>query len=245
MKMATLSWTKLNPTIKFVDTKKAFFGQYLYKVIVRVPGGRLCQTASDQPMDILLAGRQQFVEDRKSYNWGGSWWHRYAVIKLNNANVDQLTHYRSIYHTKSDIKIRVEEPNITLYAKTEQELFDIVKNEQPSNILELHSPATADSAMALDRGEIIVKRPTEYTHKIVFKESGKFDHALRESVFNYLTSLGDTVHMTNSTKQNLSMRKVWFTQCYFYTKDDSILTFLNLMAPDAIAGIYKLTYLDQ
>lgn len=245
MKMAILSWTKLNPTIKLIDTKKSFFGQYLYKLIVRVPGCRLCHDTSGRPMDQLLTQRRLFITDKKMYNYAGSWWHQHAARRLEGADPNQLDQYRTLCNNNSDIKIRIEEPNITVYAKTEQELFDLASAEKSENILEFHSPSNAASLEALERGEIVVKRPTEYTHKIIFKETGKFDINLRESVYRYLESLGDTVKMTKSCKANLLLRKFWFTQTYFYTKDDSILTFLNLMAPDAIAGIYKLTYLEQ
>lgn len=240
MKMATLSWTNLNPTVKIVDTKKKFFNRYLYKIVLHVPGCRLVSSTSDCSMEIQLTRRRQILDANQAYySWGS--YSRSAALK--EAKIEQLEYFKNIIQKyNKQVKIRIEEPYLTLYADNEDVLMDIARAE-PRSLIEVHRPASAVAADALDRGEYILKKPTEYTHKVVFKESMVLSPELKSSIYDYLTNLGDVVKMTRSCQRNLTERRYWFTSTYFYTKDESILTFLNLMAPGTIAGIYKLTTL--
>jgi hypothetical protein len=56
--------------------------------------------------------------------------------------------------------------------------------------------------------------------------------------------LNEEVKMTNSLIRNLSSKYSYFLGGYFYCKDVSITTFLTLICPDLISGIYKLTTVD-
>jgi hypothetical protein len=236
MKMATLSWTNLNPTVKIVDTKKKFFGQYLYKTVFKVPGCRLITSRESESMAHLVSYQQQLV-DAVAYRYNGAWSYQ---PRLSDAKVNQLEYFKNIIQSyKDQIKVRVEQPILTLYSQDEQVLLDIARIEADS-LLEVHRPGNLQAAEALDRGECIVKTITEYTHKVVFKETGNLSIATRASIYDYLINLGDVVKMTKSCRQNLSGNRYWLTSTYFYTKDESILTFLNLIAPGAVAGIYKL-----
>jgi hypothetical protein len=238
--MATLSWTNLNPTVKIVDTKKKFFGQYLYKTVFKVPGCRLITSRESESMSHLLDYQKQLA-NLVAYRYNGAWsYQRNPTTRLSDARVAQLEYFKSILQTHKDqIKVRVEQPILTLYSQDEQVLMEIARTEADS-LLEVHRPGNLQAAEALDRGECIVKTITEYTHKVVFKESGSLSIETRANIYDYLINLGDVVKMTKSCRENLSGNRYWFTSSYFYTKDESILTFLNLIAPGAVAGIYKL-----
>lgn len=234
MKMATLSWTNLNPTVKTVDTKKKFFNRYLYKIVLHVPGCRLVSSKSTASIQALLdyrLGLVQYNTRRFSNRDRG----------LHQASVPQLEYFRNIIEFYGEkIKIRIEEPILTLYSDDEEILMEIAKMN-PESLSEIHRPSSDVAITALNRGECLLKRPTPYTHKVMFKESATLSTETKNSIYDYLINLGDVVKLTKSCQRNLTGRQYWFTATYFYTKDESILTFLNLIAPGAIAGIYKLT----
>jgi len=237
MKMATLSWTNLNPTVKIVDTKKKFFGQYLYKAVFKVPGCRLIASRESESLSHLLDFHQKQLAISMAYKSHRMW---STQRRLSDAKVAQLEYFKNVIQTyKDQIKVRLEQPILTLYSQDEQVLFDIAGVEADS-LLEIHRPGNLQAAAALDRGECIVKTTTEYTHKVVFRETGNLSIETRANIYDYLINLGDVVKMTKSCRENLSGNRYWFTSSYFYTKDESILTFLNLIAPGAVAGIYKL-----
>lgn len=244
--MDTLSWTKLAPTIKVVDTKKKFFNRYLYKIVVDVPGARFILGKDTLPMSSQIANFRNLVNSRGKSSTA---WNSYAVSRalhrLNRIDENQLEYFKSIVGSHKDkIKVRVEEPKLCLYSNDEQLLMQLTKKYK-GDLLEIHRPANDRAIEILDRGEIIVKKNSDYEYKVVFRESGQFDTDTRTQVYNYLTSQGDAVKLTKSCEKNLKFRNYWFTQTYFYTNDPSILTFLNIIAPGAVTGIFKLTKIDQ
>jgi hypothetical protein len=242
--MATLYLTNLNPTAKIVDTKKKFFNRYLYKIVFHVPACRLVAMKSDCDISEQLEVRQKMLN---TYQYGHGYNSSYAMAvhrdrRLIGANVSQLEYFKKIVvEHEGQIKIRIEEPFLTIYADDESLLLNIADPEKVA-VTEFHRPSGTAAVAALNRGECIVKTATEYTHKVVFKELA-IGAESKASIYNYLTGLGDIVKMTKGCERNLRENRFWFTSSYFYTKDESILTFLNLIAPGVVAGIYKLTVL--
>jgi len=247
MRMDTLSWTSLTPAIKIVGTKKKFYGLYLYKIVLRVPGARLIAksiaTGSDVPMADVLAEQITTCQYASSYNY--SWTYSRRLHELRAADSDQLDRYRALQQKAqpSVIKFRIEEPNLTIYSNDESALYSIAQAD-PTSLKEVHRPVNAQAQAILERGEVIVNH-SMFSHKVVLRGSDHLDINTRETLYNYLVNLGDTVALTRSCVTNLSQRKLWFTTCYFYTKDESVLTFVKLIAPNAISGIYKLSELSQ
>ena len=182
-----------------------------------------------------------------TYHYGRGHNSSYAMTgqrdrRLIDATVAQLEYFKKIIlEHEGQIKIRIEEPLLTIYADNESLLLNIADPEKAA-VTEFHRPSGTAAVAALNRGECIVKTATEYTHKVVFKELS-ISAESKASIYSYLTGLGDIVKMTKGCERNLRENRFWFTSSYFYTKDESILTFLNLIAPGAVAGIYKLTVL--
>ena len=63
--MDTSFWIQCNPKITVEHTAKKYFGEYLHKMVLYVPAGRLIHTKNDIVQELAY---------RKSYNPGGSWW---------------------------------------------------------------------------------------------------------------------------------------------------------------------------
>ena len=229
-----LLWSKLNSDVKIIDTKKKFFNQYLYKAVVNTP---FCRLILSNQVN-LTNEYQKRLDLSRHYNYGGSW------NKKNNstkANINELTYYQNLRLRNTDeLKFRIEEPYLSIYANDEKYLHDVV-SQAGSTVVEIHRPASESAKAILNQGEIVIKKSTEYEYKVVLRESGTISYEVREQVYNYLAGLTDTVRMTRSCKRNLTERQYWFTSTYFYTKDTSVLTFLNLISPDIVSGIFKLT----
>ena len=89
--MAMLSWIKLNPTVKVINTKKKFFDSYLYKAVVYAPGCRIILNKKDSDARSMLEKRIQILTETKSYNYGGSWFRSTSAEKLQKEGKwDQL-----------------------------------------------------------------------------------------------------------------------------------------------------------
>ena len=229
-----LLWSKLNSDIKIIDTKKKFFNQYLYKAVLHTPFCRLILSNHTN----LTSEYQRRLDMSRHYNYGGSWNKKNTSTR---ANIGELAYYQNLRLRNTDeLKFRIEEPYLSIYTNNEQSLYDIISKIN-SDIKEIHRPANDHAKAILDQGEIVIKKSTEYKYKVVLRESGAISYEVREQVYNYLAGLSDTVKMTKGCKRNLTERHYWFTSTYFYTKDPSVLTFLNLISPDIVSGIFKLS----
>lgn len=247
--MASLLWKKLNPTVDYCDTTKKFFGKFLFKAVVYLPGGNLIRNTKFEDMQFLLDERLSW--HGRSYNYGGSWVNAssgsYARRKfLEDAKTEQLEYWRdAVKQNQTDIKFRVEEPHITVYSNDESNLYSLVANDpRPKSIRQIFKPKNHNALEALDRGEIILKKKTEYTYRVCFRE-GKFDTYVVKSIGQLLMNQGDDVKLTNSCKTNLENTRYWFTSTYFYTKNLDIVTMINLISPDIVSGIFRVVTIPE
>ena len=247
--MATLSWTSLNPDVEYCDTNKKFFGKYLYKAVIWCPGGALTRNTKFNDMQFLLGERLSW--HGRTYNYGGSWGglhhHTYTRRKsINDAKVEQLEYWRdTIKGNKSDFKFRVEEPYIAVYSNDESALYHMTSGDpRPRAVKYFFRPNGSIALNALNRGEIILKRPIDYSYRICLRE-GKFDVDAVKAVHQLLLSQGDSIKMTNSCKKNLENMRYWFTSTYFYSKDTNIVTLIDLISPNMVSGIFKLVFVPE
>ena len=245
--MVMLSWTKLNPTCKVKDTTKIFYGKYLYKAVLHIPLAGVIRhdphskLTIESLVDIRKSNYRKFYSNIK---WNGRSDH-IRRAQYNEVDIDQLKYWqRVLRENKNQLKHRIEEPWIQLYTNDEQLLYNLINSDKKS-LLELYRPNNEDCKQILQSNQIIVKKPTDYHYKIYLKEGYSLSADLRNNLAQYFNSLGDDIKLTNSVHYNLFLRKLWFTGGYFYAKDDKIVTFISLMAPGFISGIFRLVYQPQ
>jgi hypothetical protein len=246
-----LSWIKLNPTVKIINTQKKFFNSYLYKIVIWCPGGRLILDRKSQDAALLLKNRISYLENHHvTYNYGGSWFghmnrSRSAELK-DSASVNQLQHLIDIKQTYNDqIKVRIEEPNVTIYCNDESLLYKLANNNT-DRLKEVHRPLDNKAVEVLNRGEIITKTEPVFSYKVQLKEFVFSDSNLKHNILDYLYNLeaDDNVCLTKSLVRQLNEHHPYFSGAYFYAKDEKTLTFINLICPGLISGIFKLTKID-
>lgn len=242
--MVMLSWTKLNPICKEKATSKKYYGQYLYKVVLEVPAGRIINDKQNLSIESLLDMRKNNYLFHRP-NLGAFNLTRRKWEQLHNADVEKLKYWQdTLMANKSLLKYRIEEPWMQIYSNDELLLYNLVSNT-PSCLRAIHKPKNLQSLLALEQNEILVNKVTDYNYKIFLKEGYKISPELRESIGKYLINLGTDVKLTKSTQYNFTRRGLWFNGTYFYAKNKNVLIFLDLMAPGIISGIYKLTCIKQ
>lgn len=242
MKMDMLSWTKLNPTCKVKDTKKIFYSRYLYKAVLYVPMGQIVRDDNDDSMIIeaqIAARKSNFIR----FGNPGTWAYSNRRKQYEHARVDQLMYWKQNFvKHKDQLRYRIEEPLIQLYSNNEQLIYDLVAQDSAA-LREIYRPNNNLAKLALESNQIVVSRPPEYEYKIYLREGINLTNDIRISIGQYLTNLGSEVKIPAATLHNFTTRKLWFTNCYLYAKDNQIATFLTLMAPGIIAGIFKQVYI--
>ena len=238
-------WTQLNPKIIYEPTRKMFFNQYLCRLVIDCPASRLVN--SKQPdMHWLLRER---IESARYLNKGGSW--RAALLNkdLEKARVDQLENLRSIRIDYDDtIKFRIEEPNVGIYAESEDELRVVatrISSEYRSNIQSVQFPENDTQLALLKEGRIIVKPSSkiEYKYKVMFRD-GTYTHELKQQILNYIDGLGADAAVSKGTRSMLSKQYPYIWGCFAYFNDISALTFLTIICPNIVLKIHERTLVE-
>ena len=241
--MDTSFWTNINPKIEIVPTTKKYYNQYLYKLVVRAPGGRSIETNGSISDHI----ENRKVWDRQINQFG--WWGRNNK-ELELADTEFLNIIRDIKNNSSiKLKVRIEEPYIQFYTKSAGDLqsiaaLDLTGFKQYS--VSVHMPESKSTEDLLNSGAIIKTKDSGYRYKIMIRD-GRIPLETKNSILNYLNGLGpEHVRIPRNLQQTLENNKhgyIW--GCYFYANELSDITFLSLIAPELISNINELVVLTN
>jgi hypothetical protein len=237
--MDTLFWTQCNPNIDIGHTTKKYFGQYLYKIVVYAPAGRLID--SKDQLDTALESRKLMA---KNINYGGYWGH-HRHRDLDRADPVFLEKLRNLRHDKSlNIKMRVEEPKIQIYANNDDELRDLVNTHfslSEKLLLEsFYGPESAYSENLLNSGAIIRRTNIGYKYKVMLKD-GRYSADVKSQLLTYISNVGDEqIKLSKTGWDMLSKNTGFIWNLYFYTNDLNVVTFINLISPGIVSNSHEL-----
>jgi len=239
MKMDTLYWSNINSKIAYSSTVKIFFKKYPWRLKIYAIGGRCIARECDITHSLRLR------LEVPSYNF---YFSGYAGAKkdrklLAKASVPLLESLKLIKEQFCDmIKMTIAEPYVILYAEEQSDLQAVVNTlpySSHSCIHEISGPAAGTEDL-LGSQAIITKRVTEYRYKICLR-SGKCSNDEKKQILNYLTNLEDQILLRRYSRNMLASD--WErleSGIFFYAKDCSITTFLELISPGIILNIHEL-----
>jgi hypothetical protein len=238
--MDTLFWTQFNSEVTIKPVTKKYFSLYLYKLSVYAPAGRVIEK-NWQNIDEALARRKEIAD--RNIHWGGSWFR--AGSSTNGADPVFLSLLGRLRHETENVRFRIEEPYVSIYAQSEQELKDLVTNnfnsDQLKYIRDVFGPTSADAELALNSGAIIRKQESGYKYKVIIRD-GKYSQEVKEALYNYLMNSGET-SLSKGCQEQLIKSFSYIWNVFFYTNDPDIVHFINLIAPNSIANIHELIIL--
>jgi len=239
--MDTSFWKNLSPSIEIQASTKQFYNQYYYRLDIYAPG---CKSIRCADIALDISKRRDWVRD---YRRQGSWHNKQLFKYLKEANVGFLHSLSNLYYEYPDVKIRTEEPKISVYATDETMIKSVAKSIDPDNrdkITSITGPANEEIKARLEKHMVLVKKPPKYQYRIWFKEK-QFSYESRIQILNYLQSLGDLVRLTDHTRESLTRPHDWIWGAYFYTNDKKVATFITLINPDIIREVSEFVYLDN
>lgn len=231
--MDTSFWKNLSPSIEILSSSKQFYNQYFYKLEIYAPG---CKSIRCDNIGEDISKRLTWVRD---YKRQGSWHNRELFRYLQEADVGFLSGLKGLYYEYPEIKIRTEEPKISVYATDQTMLQSVAKSidgDYRKNIISVTGPENNEIKALLDKNVILVKKPPKYKYRIWFKEK-QFSYETRSQILSYLLSLGDLVRMSNHTRESLSKPYDWIWGSYVYSNDKAIATFITLINPDFVREV--------
>lgn len=240
--MALLEWKTINSNIEINDTRKKFFNQYFCSLKYRCPGGRIVlnPNITIQDIDAAVKAKNEF-ERSYHYNYAGSWRStetRYVDIDAKKLYVLKqiITDYKGL------IKLRVENPYVTLYSLNETTLLEITKKylgKWHQDLKTLYTPKNLQEKEVLEKGNIIVKNPIDYQYKFFCKSGPCYN---KNAVAAYLYNLGDLVKVSGSVwslLEDTTHNHVW--NIWFYSNDVDIAEMLNIIEPNFVTNIHELS----
>ena len=245
--MDILFWTNLNRFVEIKDSQHLYFKKYLYRLTIHCPVGRAIYSA-DANMQNAIDLRTQY---KRMINYGGSWGFSRSDKDLRFASAEQLEVMRSILVNKStDIKVRVEEPYVSVYATNEDHLKDIIlqfSTEHQQKLKEIVGPKNKEEEALLQADKKIIRRAgpinKKYKYQIRFKDR-RVDNTVKHQLLGYLQGLGKDVHIPKSCKDMMS-NDYGFWGVYIYTNDISIISFIELILPGCIGKVQELVVIDD
>lgn len=234
-------WTQSNPNIKFEQTCKKYYAKYLYKLVLYAPAARIIHNKSS--IESAFANRKEVV---KNINYGGWWGGRNSAKELDNADLAFLQQLKNIANDQSlDIRIRVEEPRVQVYAKTEDTLIQLINSNFGSDWLKyieaVAGPEDDTAELLLNQNAILRKKDNGFRYKVMLRD-GRYGAELKHQILNYLDNLGtDIVKVTPSVRGMLNQpNNQYLWNAYFFTNDPNIVSFVGLMSPGMIGNIHEL-----
>ncbi len=239
--MDTLFWKNLSSEIKIQSSTKQFYKQYYYKLEIYAPG---CKSIRSDDIEESLTRRRTHIRE---YNHGGSWFDKRLSNYLKEADIGFLYSLKTLYYEYPDIKIRTEEPKVSIYATDElmiQSVADSIDPDYRNKIESITGPENEELKKILKNNAILVKKPPKYRYRVWLKEK-QFEEPVRQQVLSYLLSLGDLVRMSDHTRESLNKPYNWIWGCYFYTNDEGVATFVRLLHPDLVREVSEFVCLDN
>jgi len=237
--MDILFWNKANNNIKFKETKKQFFGQYLWRLELDCECADLINPVYVDMMAEVK--RRRVVEDVRK-NFGGSWKLLINTNKFDNVDYTLLQTLRNIRTTYGDnIKIRIEDPSVQLYAKTQDELKVLALSLGNTNCIKSVTGPKTGTEQLLAEDKIIASDRIKHRYKIVLRD-GSYELSSKHQLLNLLRAQDAEVKLTTGLVHNLTRpyKAIW--GAFFYCNDLSLVTMINLISPGMVGKIHEVVH---
>ena len=233
--MDTLYWSNLSLDVKFKETKKQFWGRYLWRMEIYADCADVA--FEEDPQHAVAMLKYQAVNRS---NFGGSWRQPYFYNNANkyeNVNYTLLGSIKTIKESLGDIvKIRVESDRMQFYAGSESELKQIAAILSDTTCIEaITGPKAGTEQLLISNAIIAPKIPFKY--KILLRD-GNYNLELKTQILNLLESQED-IKITAGLRHNLNRPWPGMWGAFFYANDLGITTMLNLMSPGIVGKIHE------
>jgi len=240
--MDSLYWNKLIPDIQVLPTTQLFFKQYVYRLELLAYAGKCINNSV--AIEESLAYRKM---NHRQINYGGSWVAK-SKENVKNSDVEWLKYLQKFKQTlDSNFKIRVEEPKLQIYSESEEDLYEFVRAlpaEYRKYVVSVSKPESSAAENLILSGKKIQRKTPTYRFKLLFRD-GSYDMDVRRSVLQYLESIDTLVRIPVHFKEAFTRPYNAIWDCYLYSNDVKIATFIQLINPNLIRSIIEMATVDE
>lgn len=219
------------------QTKRKFYGKWLYKVSLDLPGAALFRF--NLPNDVLA-----YIDHSTTSN-------RYisSYVKLAQAHRDCFVKYLNTISTYSKdlYAVRIESRMLDIYTN-ERALFDEMSFNCTGFIRGRFEPSKDTIDIVSQPFKIAANKLPHnmYQHKVFLlphKLAG--DDAGKQKYLNWVDTQGDKIKISECTKQWFLATNWNWDRRYVYVDSEQTLLMLKLRNPDVIGRVYDYVVVDK
>lgn len=246
MKMALSSFVKQH-NIKSEATKKTYYKEYVFKVVLNAPMGRILHDCKkkgsvkdaiefrrklyDKSLQVVI-NQAAMLNSMSRLRYQINHWQD-QIDKLDNIDQDYFERLLSIVRNIPNIRFSTSGWSITLFFKTEAGIEDaiaLLKESDYKKIDAIFYPDTGTLDL-LQEGKIISNTQPEFKYRISIR-SGRYSLETRRAISEVFANHADDVKIPKRLANFLVKEGTFFCyNCYFYCNSTDILFLINLIDP--------------
>ena len=212
--------------MKRVETRKLFFGKYLYKITCMNVLGTIFRGKNFTNAGEVLDQLQQHYEKGEPLI-------RKMWSKEYRVPVHHFTDCQIIFNTCpkwDDFLFRIEGPNFSIYSNTKEDLLRLSTKLQ--TVTEFHEPDPSMVAL-LDSNIQIVDETPEYVYKVYLSDKATPGFA------KWAIANQDKIKLGHTLKREIE-NNGYLRGFYFWVKDEKVLLLVKMIIGGNIQRIDKL-----
>jgi hypothetical protein len=217
-------WYDRNPKLKVVETNRKFYKQFSHKLVFGIDYAMHVSGTNKDPAQLI--GRLR---------------HRLRVTESRlMSEIDRLRPFFDWYIQRDKTKFgcRIEGTSVSIFANDLDSLYQLASTQFNNyQLVMLSTVFDNQTQQLLDQGYIIVKQPTDYPYKITLREGFYKSVQDRNSLGQYLRSLGNEIKITQNILRTLESSNKYIYHSYFYVKDIRMVDMVNLVSPGIIRSV--------
>lgn len=217
-------------------TKKKFYGKWLYKVTVLVPGARVVSYKDYQDLKEFLLGSTptEYPQYSSMYK---AWNNRFALLNLLES-IDGIP--------KDQYAKRIESDFLDLYTN-DPAIFEHFKNRFSNSIKHLFVPS--DHLLSSQNSNIITSKRlahNKYRYRVYLRPH-KFrgDKESKRSFLEWLRSQNDRIRISEAVRSWFLVTDWNWDRRYMFVEDEQTLMMLKLRSPEAVGKVLEYVIIDK
>jgi hypothetical protein len=220
---------------KFKQTKRSFYGKWLYKISLDIPGIAIFRERSfDQIVQILLIPDVTRTPT--------------AYVRKARANREAILEFTSTIgkRKKDSYALRIQSDTVDVYTNNKR-FFNLLTKKFEQNLKVAYYP-TADALTVLsDKKNIIVnKYPHDlYQHKVFLLPHRVKNKDDKTRMVSWLETQGDKITLSPAVKRWFVDTNWNWDRRYIMVDNQSTLLMLNLRLGDAVGQVYDYVIADK
>lgn len=230
--------------MKYTETKKLFFGQYLYRYKIKSPLAFYFYRTKH--FDSMIAAveaaildlEEQIKKNKKSVAIIKRWNRTYEV---DYNHISLLTKVKDILVSNyGDFRTRTEMVNLSIYTNND-DMINELENVSKTYSAEISKPNSAAKDILVGNSEIyVVNKPSNYEFRVTV--AGKMNNS--KEVANWLEENADKVKASSTAIRGFK-KEYWLSNLLFYVRDEKVLMLAQMMFGDSIKKVEKIVFVGD